>query len=68
MTFEILKVIALLCTVAPGGPHTLQSVDEYQLECHNYYINCMYEKASTKVLDRMRPSFLRQCIQERKIK
>lgn len=68
---DVIMAIAMLCQVNAGF-RILKTVDQYQLECQKYYIDCYYGKekvfSSSSKADPQPNKFLYECISERKIK
>lgn len=74
MTFELLRTIAMLCLIGGNGSNPFggyNSVDQHQLECQKYYIDCTYEETGRLNVDinkaKMTAPTLRKCIQRRNI-
>ena len=74
---DLIIAIAMLCQVAPSGgslgPSTLRSVDQHQVTCQKYYINCLeaqgqWNKPKAKQRKRVTSKLLADCIHLRRVK
>ena len=74
MSFEVLKMIVLLCQLNTGADATyssLERLDRQQVKCQTFYIDCLYEEAGQKInetaviIKDIGPIHFRKCIQKR---
>lgn len=69
---DVIMAIAMLCQVNAGF-RVMKSVDQYQLSCQKYYIDCYYgkERKSAELFQTPVPEpkkFLFECISERSVR
>ena len=64
MNLELLKIVILLCSINSNSP--LDKVEKYQLECQQWYVDCVYDQISAQVLPPEARN-VKKCMKMRKI-
>lgn len=63
---ELIKTIAMLCTISSGQAQVAQLKFE-QLSCQQYYVKCIFGEHQQPALTNYYDELLNKCILERKM-